>query len=73
MLKEDWGFYQGFAAALGSLAREHGEPSVAVDIMRCNGVSLQDLKDAGVEEFDLKPLRTEWLSKFHIDKHSNLL
>ncbi len=53
-------FYHGFAAALGSLAREHDRPSMAIDIMRCNGVTLQNLKDAGVEQFDLAPLAKEW-------------
>lgn len=53
-------FYCGFAAALGSLAREHGMPSVAVDIMNCNGVTLKDFENAKVDEFDLKPLRAEW-------------
>lgn len=54
-------FYQGFGMAVAAVAREHGMPSVAVDIMNCNGVSLMELEDAGLEEFDLKPLREEWL------------
>jgi hypothetical protein len=57
-------FYHGFAIAVASVARDHGLPSVAVDIMRCNGVSLQDLQDAGVEQFDLKPIRDEWYATF---------
>ena len=46
-------FYRGFAIAIGSLARDHDQPTMAADIMRCNGVSLQDLKNANVESFDL--------------------
>jgi hypothetical protein len=52
-------FYQGFAAALGSLAREHGRPSMARDIMNCNGVTFKQLRDAGVEQFDLLALGME--------------
>lgn len=53
-------FYQGFACALASLARGLGPPSMAIDIMNTNGITLADLEKAGVEEFDLKPLRAEW-------------
>lgn len=53
-------FYRGFAVAVGSLARDHGQPSMAADIMRCNGVSLQDLKNADVESFDLASLTKEF-------------
>lgn len=52
-------FICGFAAAVGTLAREHGSPSMAADIMHCNGLRLKDFKKAGVEEFDMKPLRGE--------------
>lgn len=64
MRAHDKTFYCGMAVALGSLAREHDQPSVAIDIMKCNGVSLKDLQDAGVEPFDLKPLRKEWYTCF---------
>ena len=50
-------FYHGFAIAVASLAREHGRPEQALDIMKCNGVTYQQLKQAGVEEFYLRPLR----------------
>lgn len=53
-------FYQGFAIAIGSLAREHGEPAKAVDIMHCNGVTLAQLKQAGVAKFDLDAIEKEW-------------
>jgi len=55
----DKAFYQGFAAAIGSLAREHDQPSMARDIMNCNGVTFKQLRDAGVEQFDLMPLANE--------------
>jgi len=53
-------FFQGVGAALGSLARDHGQPFMAIDIMRMNGITFDDLVTAGVEEFDLYPLRNEW-------------
>lgn len=56
-------FYQGFAAAVSTLARTHNMPSVAVDVMDCNGVTLRDLFDARVEDFDLDPLRKEWAAQ----------
>lgn len=52
-------FTQGFAAAIASPAREHGMPLVAADITRCNGLTYEDFERAGVEEFDLAPLREE--------------
>jgi len=56
-------FIRGFAAAVATLAREHDQPSVAVDVMSLNGISFKDLTDAHVEEFDLRPLREEWKVK----------
>lgn len=52
-------FYRGFAVAVAELARR-GWPSQAIDIMHANGVTLQQLRNSGVEDFDLKPLATEW-------------
>lgn len=60
--RENAAFLQGFACALGSLAREHGEPSVAVDIMHINGITYDELKLAKADPFDLKPIRREWKS-----------
>jgi len=57
-------FYCGAAAVLGTLARDHDQPSVAVDIMRSNGITLSDLQKAGADDFDLDYLRGEW-------KHAN--
>jgi hypothetical protein len=52
-------FHQGFACALGALARNHGEPSVAADIARGYGLTLADFEAAGCEEYDLEPFRDE--------------
>lgn len=51
-------FYQGFAVAVGTLAR-NGYPEMARDIMVTNGISLQQLRGAGAEDFDLEPLTHE--------------
>ena len=53
---KDRAFNQGFAMAVGSLARDHNQPTTAGDIMRSHGISYNDLKKAGVEKFDLKAL-----------------
>jgi hypothetical protein len=53
-------FLRGFGIAIGALARDHGEPTMAADIARSNGITLADLRRAGVEAFDLtKNLRRE--------------
>ena len=53
-------FLQGLAVAIGSLARDHDQPSMAVDIMRCNGLTLDDLQECGIEVFDMKSIRKAW-------------
>ena len=50
-------FYQGFAVAVGYVAREADRPSLAKDIMVSNGITLADLQAAGVEDYDLVPIR----------------
>ena len=57
---EDKAFVQGFGMAVGALARDHDEPSQAADIMRSNGITFKQLRAAGVEEFDLRCLRSEF-------------
>ena len=55
-------FYCGFAVGLGCLIRDFDQPSMAINIMENNGVTFLDLKKAGVEPFDLKPIRKAWIS-----------
>lgn len=57
--KSDADFLCGFAVAVAALAR-NGYPSMAVDIMKTNGVDIEDLRKAKVERFDLTPLVREW-------------
>ena len=59
MNDKDKAFYHGCAIILGSLAREHGMPAMAVDIMNCNGITFKHLIDSGAQAFDLDPLREE--------------
>lgn len=49
-------FYKGYAAALAGLVRWHNEPTQAIDIARMEGVTLAQLKAAGVGEYDLGTL-----------------
>lgn len=53
----DSSFTQGFAAAIAALIRERDQPSVAVDIAHMSGFSLSSFIDAGVDDFDLAPIR----------------
>ncbi len=59
MTKKEKEFYHGFAVAVGALARDHRQPSMAVDIMNCNGVTLRMLEESGADAFDLDPIRKE--------------
>jgi len=53
-------FMLGFGMGVGALARDHDQPSMAADIMRSNGIPFEDLVAAGVDEFDLRCLRSEF-------------
>lgn len=50
-------FLHGWAAALADLNRIHDEPTAVANTMRGGGVSLADLKRAGVEAYDLDEIR----------------
>jgi hypothetical protein len=58
MSKSDASFYQGFACALACLARDHGRPAMARDIMVSCSITLKLLREAGTDDFDLQPLRS---------------
>ena len=60
---KDGEFYCGLAVGLGCLIRDFDQPSMAIDIMKNNGVTFLDLKKAGVEPFDLNPIRKAWTSE----------
>ena len=45
------------AAALTTVAREHRQPDFATSILTEMGLSLDDLKAAGANPYDLEPLQ----------------
>jgi len=49
--------YQGIAIALVALARNLGEPDLAVDVLDGLGLSLEDLEAAGADPRELDALR----------------
>lgn len=49
-------FIQGFACACASVARWHGMPSVALDVMKGGGFDRQKFEAAGVDVYDLTAL-----------------
>ena len=53
-------FYQGYAAAIASMIRCHGESGMAIDIMQMQGVTLDDLKKADADPFDMEPIGKAW-------------
>lgn len=59
MTREEKAFYQGAGIILGTLARTHDMPSVAVDIMHSNGITVDQLKEAEVCEYDLAVIYLE--------------
>lgn len=52
-MKQSNRFYQGIACAVASANRLHDCPTICADVLRGFGITYQDLKDAGVEEYDL--------------------
>ena len=52
-------FYAGYAAAVGYLVRRD-EPTLALDCMDGDGVTLADLVRARVDRFDLGVIRKAW-------------
>lgn len=50
-------FLQGFALAVAALARDHDEPTHAKNLMEGFGVTIDDLREAGVEAFNLIPIK----------------
>jgi hypothetical protein len=47
----------GYAAALAAVVRLHHLPSTVADVLTADGITLEDLEDAGVEDFDLRQLK----------------
>jgi len=56
-VQEPAAWFQGFAAAIASLVREHEQPALAREIIQDNGLTLGEFIDAGVAPFDLTPVR----------------
>lgn len=56
---EERGFRQGAAIALAVLARQHDQPAMAADILLQLGLTMAKLRSAGVDAYDLQPLRRE--------------
>lgn len=50
-------FWQGFAMALGSVNRSFDRPTIVKSVMEGYGVTVKLLKDAAVEDYDLKEIR----------------
>ncbi len=47
----------GYAAALANVDRQHDQPQLVYSCMVGDGISVQMLVDAGVEEYDLDPIK----------------
>lgn len=51
-------FLRGFAVALADVMRLHGEEVIVRDVLNEAGVTVDQLKRAGVEDYDLREIRT---------------
>ena len=60
MSPEDKAFIQGFAAAIGTLARGFGQPNLAKMIADENGFGLKDFKEAECEDYYIEPIKEEF-------------
>jgi hypothetical protein len=64
MNKNDKSFICGFAVGVAFIARAHDMPTVAMDVLKSNDITLNDCILAGVGEYDLRVIRkmfkTEW-------------
>lgn len=56
--RRDVDFLKGFGMAVACIVREHDMPSLAAGIIADNGLSLSDFEGIGLDDFDLKPLRS---------------
>lgn len=54
------GFRQGVAYAAALIIRTYGKATIGADLIRQAGFTLRDLEDAGVDEYDLGPIRSAW-------------
>jgi len=50
-------FYQGFAVAIADLMRHYDQPTMALNIMKENGITFKQLKKAHCSDFDLKVIQ----------------
>lgn len=46
-------FLKGFALALADMNRGHDQPSMVVDVMNSAGVTIKELRKAGIETYDI--------------------
>lgn len=60
---QEFEFTQGFAAAVAALIRAFDRPSMAIDILTSNGLSLANIEACGAEDFDLEPIRKAWAAE----------
>ena len=50
-------FLNGFAIALATVQRMHDDPTAVKDAIEGNGLTIADLRKAGVDPYDLNVLR----------------
>lgn len=54
--RDEWFF--GFASALASIWRLHHDGQMVRHILSSNGITLKHFENAGVDEFDVRAIRT---------------
>lgn len=49
-------FLHGWACALADLNRLYDQPTMVEDVMRCGGITVKDLRAAGVDDYDIREI-----------------
>ena len=52
-------FEQGLAYVIAELIRNYDEPTIALEILKSSGFTYKELKQAGVETYDLEIIKKE--------------
>ena len=52
-------FVRGFACAIADLIRDHNQPTIALDILSRNGITLEEMKKSKVDKYDLEVIELE--------------
>ncbi|TGN08586.1 hypothetical protein [Leptospira bandrabouensis] len=71
MSEKNHEFEKGYLCATAEIIRTHGEDTIALDVFKGCPMTINEMRKAGIEEFDieaLKPIVKEWRRKEKLKK-----